>query len=145
MGQRWDAAIALAGEDPPADLGAAVAEELIALWSDLSDVLLRSAGAWTLACDQLVVRIVMLSRLTATTSSEWVPEPLLASGIYQGILTSAGLSFSPPPGCEPSVLGHLAKADTSRCTQALQRGGLSAADSRLADPLVTAGAAGPRS
>ena len=97
MGQWWDAAIAVAGEQPPVDLPAAAAEELIALWSDLGEAMRRAGGrSWSVECDGLVVRIVMLSRLTAATSWQWIPEPLLASGVYQGILQSAGIAFTAP-------------------------------------------------
>jgi hypothetical protein len=51
----------------------------------------------------LVVRIVMLSRLTAATSWQWIPVPLLASGVYQGILQSAGIEFTAP--CRAEVDG----------------------------------------
>jgi hypothetical protein len=96
--ERWDAAVAAAGEEPPADLHAAAEEELIALWNDLGGALQRAAGGcWSAECDGLVVRIVMLSRLTTATSWPWIPAPLLASGIYQGILKSAGIAFTPPP------------------------------------------------
>jgi hypothetical protein len=97
MGERWDAAVAVAGEEPPADLPAAVAEELIALWSDLSQALGRAGGrGWSVECDALVVRIVMLSRLTRATPWPHVPESLLAEGIYQDILRSAGVIFVSP-------------------------------------------------
>jgi len=97
MGQWWDAAIAVAGEQPPVDLPAAAAEELIALWSDLGEAMRRAGGrSWPVECEGLVVRIVMLSRLTAATSWQWIPEPLLASGVYQGILQSAGIAFTAP-------------------------------------------------
>jgi hypothetical protein len=97
MGQWWDEAIAEAGEQPPADLSAAVAEELIALWSDLGEAMRRAIGrSWSVECDGLVVRIVLLSRLTAPTSWQWIPAPLLASGVYQGILQSAGIAFTAP-------------------------------------------------
>ena len=97
MGQRWDAAIAAAGEQPPADLRAAAAEELIALWSDLDEAVRRAGRrSWSVECDGLVARIVMLSRLTEATPWQWVPVPLLDSGVYQGILQSAGLAFTPP-------------------------------------------------
>jgi hypothetical protein len=46
----WDAAITAAGERPPADLPAAVAEELIALWSDLAEAMrgqAASPGRWS--------------------------------------------------------------------------------------------------
>jgi hypothetical protein len=101
MGQLWDAAIAAAGEQPAADLSAAVFEELIALWSDLGEAMRRAGSrSWSVECDGLVVRIVMLSRLTAATSWEWIPVPLLASGVYQGILESADIAFTAPPPAE---------------------------------------------
>jgi hypothetical protein len=97
MGHCWDAAIAGAGEQPPVDLPAAVAEELIALWSDLGEAMRRAGGqSWSVECDGLVVRIVMLSRLTAATSWQWIPAPLLASGVYQGILDAAGIAVTAP-------------------------------------------------
>ena len=97
MGERWDTAVAAAAEEPPADLRAAVEEELIALWNDLNEALQRVAGrCWPAECDGLVVRIVMLSRLTTATPWPWIPAPLLASGIYQGILATADIAFTPP-------------------------------------------------
>jgi hypothetical protein len=97
MGERWDAAVAVAGEEPPADLLAAVAEELIALWSDLGEALRRAAGRrWSVECDGLVVRIVMLSRLAGATPWPHIPASLLADDIYQGILRSAGVMFTDP-------------------------------------------------
>jgi len=97
MEHRWDAGITAAGEQPPADLLAAVAEELIALWNDLAEAMRRAgAQSWTVECDGLVVRIVMLSRLTSATPWEWIPASLLTSGAYQGILQSAGITFAAP-------------------------------------------------
>jgi len=97
VGERWDAAVAVAGEEPPANLSAAVAEELIALWSDLSEALHRAAGrCWSLECGGLVVRIVMLSRLAGATPWQHVPAWLLADGTYQGILRSAGFIVALP-------------------------------------------------
>ena len=96
MGERWDAAVAVAGDGPPADLPAAVAEELIALWSDLDEALRRAGQRWSVECDGLVVRIVMLSRLTTATPWQQVPASLLANDIYQGILRSAQVTFVPP-------------------------------------------------
>jgi hypothetical protein len=97
MGYYWAAAVTAAGEQPPADLSAAVAEELVALWSNLGEAMRRAGSRpWSAECDGLVVRIVMLSRLTAATSWPWIPVPLLASGVYQGILQSAGIEFTTP-------------------------------------------------
>ncbi len=81
-----------------------VAEELIALWSDLGEAMRRAGSrCWSVECDGLVVRIVMLSRLTAATSWQWIPVPLLASGVYQGILQSAGIAFTAP--CPAEIQG----------------------------------------
>jgi hypothetical protein len=103
MGEWWAAAVAAAGEQPPADLSAAVAEELIALWSDLGEAIRRAADrSWSVECDGLVVRIVMLSRLSAVTPWQWIPESLLASGVYQSILQSAGIAFTAPSLAEIS-------------------------------------------
>jgi hypothetical protein len=97
MRQQWDAAVAAASERPPADLAAGVAEELVALWDDLARALRRAPGrSWPAECDGLVLRIVMLSRLTAATPWPWVPASLLASGVYQEVLASAGIAFTPP-------------------------------------------------
>jgi hypothetical protein len=69
MAHYWDAAVDAAGEEPPAELPAAVAEELIALWSDLGEAMRRAGRrSWPVERDGLVVRIVILSRLTAATS-----------------------------------------------------------------------------
>lgn len=104
MGHCWDAAVAAAGEERPPDLPAAAAEELIALWSDLGEAMRRAGSrSWSVECDGLVVRIVMLSRLTAATSRQWIPVPLLASGVYQGILQSADIAFAAP--CVAEVQG----------------------------------------
>jgi hypothetical protein len=97
VGECWAAAVAVAAENPPADLRAAVAEELVALWSDLGQALRQAGRSWSVECDGLVVRIVMLSRLGGgATSWEWIPESLLASGIYHGILRSADIPFIQP-------------------------------------------------
>ena len=101
MGRWWDEAVAEAGEQPPADLSVAVAEELIALWSDLGEAMRRAGGrSWSVECNGLVIRIVMLNRLTAATSWQWIQAPLLAGGVYQGILQSVGIAFTVPRPAE---------------------------------------------
>jgi hypothetical protein len=96
VGEWWATAVSAAGEQPPADLSEAVAEELIALWSDLDQAVRRAADrAWSVECGGLVVRIVMLSRLTEATPWQWIPTSLLDSGVYQGVLESAGIEFNP--------------------------------------------------
>ncbi|HUB42893.1 MAG TPA: hypothetical protein VMA72_28900 [Streptosporangiaceae bacterium] len=93
--QPWLRAVRGADEAPPADLLAAVAEELVALWSDLASAICRAGrGGWSVECHAVVVRIVMLSRLAGPTSWEWIPEELLANGVYQGVVDAAGLAAS---------------------------------------------------
>ena len=116
MGERWDAAVAVAGEDPPADLPVAVAEELIALWSDLSQALGRAGGRrWSVECDGLVVRIVMLSRLAGATPWQHVPASLLAEGVYQGILGSAGVMVVSPGTAGIDGVRRLARPGLAGC------------------------------
>jgi hypothetical protein len=111
MSERWDAAVAVAGDGPPTDLPAAAAEELIALWSDLSQALRRaSRQRWPTECDGLVVRIVLLTRLTTATPWQQVPASLLADGIYQGILQSAGVAFAPPATAGTGQVGSVCPA-----------------------------------
>ena len=120
MGEWWAAAVAAAGEQPPADLSAAVAEELIALWSDLGEAIRRAADrSWSVECDGLVVRIVMLSRLTAATPWQWIPVPLLVRGVYQGLLESAGIAFTSP--CMAEVYGAGPQAATGELPGAIGR------------------------
>ena len=89
----WLRAVSAADEAPPADLLAAVTEELVALWSDLASEICRAGGGcWSVQCDALVVRIVMLSRLAGPTSWEWIPWELLTTGVYQDVLDAAALA-----------------------------------------------------
>jgi len=91
--QPWLRAVSAADEAPPADVLAAATEELVALWSDLASAIRRAPGGyWSIECDALVVRIVMLSRLAGPTSWEWIPSELLTTGVYQGVLDAAGLA-----------------------------------------------------
>jgi hypothetical protein len=68
------------------------------LWSDLGAALRRAGRSWSIECDGPVVRIVMLSRLSGATSCEWIPESLLATGVYEGILRSADITERGSPG-----------------------------------------------
>lgn len=91
--RQWLWAVSAASEVPPADLLAAVAEELVALWSDLASAMRRARpGCWSLESDALVVRIVMLSRLAGPTSWEWIPQELLTNGVYHGVADAADLA-----------------------------------------------------
>ena len=122
MGERWAAAVAAAGEQPPVDLPAAVGEELIALWSDLAEAIRRAAGrCWSTECDGLVLRIVMLSRLSTATPWQWVPAPLLADGVYQGVLESAGIAFNSPCAADMHGVGWGRRARMDELPSATRR------------------------
>ena len=64
---------------------------------------------WPAECDGLVVRIVMLSRVAKATPWQHVPASLLADGIYQGILRSAGIIFAPPGTAETGDVSRPAR------------------------------------
>ena len=108
MGQCWNAAVTVAGEEPPADLSAAVAEELVALWNDLGEALRRAGRFWSIECDGLAARIVMLSRLSSATSWEWIPSRCWPAASYQGILRSADITFAQPAPGPDALAGRSA-------------------------------------
>jgi hypothetical protein len=84
------------------------------LWSDLDQAVRRAADrAWSVECDGLVVRIVILSRLTGATPWPWIPATLLDSGVYQGVLESAGIAFAPPGLEMPTMRDRPADRDTA--------------------------------
>lgn len=95
---KWDRAVRRATEDaPPADLAEALRDELALLWSDLGNAEREAVnGSWSTACDSVTERIVILSRLAGATPWSDIEIPLLRSGLYEGILRSAGIDFTPP-------------------------------------------------
>lgn len=101
MATPWARAIAEAAEDEPDTLDDAVHRELELLWADLGDAMRNACnGSWSIGCDNLVTRIVQLSRAAGT----WVPwkkisYPLLLDGTWQGITAAAGITV-PAPGEE---------------------------------------------
>jgi hypothetical protein len=103
----WTNAVADAKADPPATGADAIAAELIDLWNDLA-VARRDAlrGCWSMQCDNIVTRIVVLSRLVGATNWVHIPLTLLDAGCYQGILTTAAIDFEAPD--MDVVRGHLA-------------------------------------
>ena len=93
----WDDAVAAAAEDPPPDAASACREELQYLWTDLSAARNRAyRNRWSMECDWLTTRIVTLSRIAGVTPWEQVQTNLLLDGTYTGILSGAGLEFTPP-------------------------------------------------
>ncbi len=101
----WAYAVAEAGEpwlpespDMLIQAVAALAEEQENLWSDLADQRRNAIrGGWSMGCDWVTTRIVRLALLTGqATPWEQIPVDLLTSGVYQGILRAAGISFAEP-------------------------------------------------
>lgn len=98
---KWDKAVRRALDDNPGDLAEAVRWEMALLWSDLGEEERRAAnGTWSTGCDSVTERIVHLSRLAGATPWTDVEIPLLRSGLYEGILRSAGIEFTPPDMAE---------------------------------------------
>jgi hypothetical protein len=93
----WERAVSEAGDCAPADLAGAAREELAALWCDLDTARCYAyRGAWSVQCDDLVTRIVRLTRLAGVTPWDQVQCGLLVDGVYQGVLTAAGIGFAEP-------------------------------------------------
>lgn len=93
----WATAVTEAAQGAPLDLDAAAAWELPQLWHDLADARGQvPPGSWSIRCDDLTMRIVVLSRLAGPTASDEVPLNLVLDGTYQGILTAATVSHDPP-------------------------------------------------
>lgn len=107
---RWEAGVAMAAEDAPQDLAAAVREELRFLWDDLSQARRTAlSGGWSIRCDTLTARIVTLSRFAGATGWRDIQVDLLQDGIYQGILRSAGIGFEEPDMAEVDAVGARAR------------------------------------
>ncbi len=83
-------------DDRPATLDEAARIEQEHLWSDLSQAV-RTAhrGCWSTPCENLTWRITNLARLVGATSWSAVDVSLLRSGVYEKILTNAGIGYEP--------------------------------------------------
>jgi len=96
----WETSARVSADCMPDDLLDACQDEARDLWGDLSSA--RSAALdrslrWSMHCDWLTTRIVILSRLAGVTSWEEVPTDLLLDGTYAGICAAAGLDPGPQP------------------------------------------------
>jgi hypothetical protein len=98
MTSPWHRAVAEAAKEPaPASVAEAIEGELVILWCDL-DHAMRNAyrGGWSINCDNIAARIIGLSRLVGATPWENISIPLLLDGVYQGLLTDAGIKHAAP-------------------------------------------------
>lgn len=81
-------------EDHPDDLVAAVRIELAHLWYDLGQAR-QSAhnGVWSVQCDNLAYRIVMLSRIVGACPWGDIDVDVLLDGLYARIHDEAGIPY----------------------------------------------------
>lgn len=104
---KWDDVITEAHERGPENLAEAVRDELGCLWDDLDHEIRHALrDGWSVKCDSLTARIVTLSRFAGATDWHEVQVGLLQSGVYQGILTSAGIEFEKPDMAEVNALAE---------------------------------------
>jgi hypothetical protein len=72
-------------------------EEQVSLWTDLAEAQQRTiGGVWSIACIGLAARIVRLARLVGPTPWREVQIPTLLNGMYERVLTDAGIQFEQP-------------------------------------------------
>lgn len=115
----WVRAATVDVEVMPENLLTACQEEVQDLWSDLSDARNVALGPnrWSMQCDWITERIVVLSRLAGVTDWERIPTDLLLDGTYEGILATAGLDPGELPSTEELRALHAATTNqTSRLT-----------------------------
>jgi hypothetical protein len=77
-------------------LAAALAEELVQLWGDLTAAVRYAlTGSWSIQCENLAERIVALSRLVGPTGWEHIDVKLLLDGVYEKVHREAGIEVPP--------------------------------------------------
>jgi hypothetical protein len=96
-GNPWDRVVREELAEPRPDLMTAIRDELEALWSDLSAARRNACrDRWSMQCDWLTGRIVILTRLAGATPWEKIQPDLLLDGTYAGILEATGAVFGQP-------------------------------------------------
>lgn len=95
--QPWADAVADAAEGAPCAADEALRWELERLWGDLDSAYHdASNGIWSMGCEGITTRIVVLTRIAGPVSWESVGYPLILNGLFDGILTAAGITYRPP-------------------------------------------------
>lgn len=80
--------------DHPTDLATAARIELVNLWTDLAHAREWAGnGVWSMQCDNLAYRVVMLSRVVGACPWGEVDVDVLLDGLYARIHDEAGLEY----------------------------------------------------
>jgi hypothetical protein len=83
-------------ENLNAALGQAVCDEQEQLWGDMTTAIRTAHNrSWSTQCENLAYRIVTLARLVGATRWSAVDSVLIRSGVYERILTEAGIRYEP--------------------------------------------------
>jgi hypothetical protein len=83
-------------DELPATLEQAAREEQEFLWNDLDQAIgMAVNGEWSMHCDTLAWRIVGFAKLVGATPWGDVPMTLVRSGVYERVLSDAGVSYEP--------------------------------------------------
>jgi hypothetical protein len=89
----WDRAVADADADAGTTLEQVCRDELINLWSDLASARSHAInGVWSMQCNWITERIIVLTRHVGLTPKDQVPTTLSADGTYDGIVQAAKLA-----------------------------------------------------
>jgi hypothetical protein len=85
---RWD-------DDQATTLEGAARFEQFMLWGDLASAVRETIGAgnWSMRCEGLADRIVMLAKFVGPVPWEHIQIPFLKSGVYERVLGNAGLEY----------------------------------------------------
>ena len=83
-------------DDYPTDLTTAARAEVVHLWSDLAEAR-RNAnrGCWSMGCENVAYRIVMLSRIVGATDSGEIDVDVVLDGLYERLHREAGIVHPP--------------------------------------------------
>ncbi len=82
--------------DYPHDLTAAAQVELEHLWHDLHNARQVAVnGVWSIQCENLAYRIVMLSRLAGALSADHVQVDVVLDGLYERLHREARIEYPP--------------------------------------------------
>jgi hypothetical protein len=108
--------VADADEELAGDLEEVARLELVSLWSDLADARRYAVnGVWSMGCEGVVHRIVLLTRLVGPASWENIGPELLEDGLYRAVHAAMGVD----PGVDEAACAEFldrVRAERARWT-----------------------------